>query len=76
MIIFIPLLCLKRLVLRVKIDAETKKALIKIPMEIRQLSKTVAVVGKILATAKATKLVQDKEDFEELLKQNNKRGIT
>lgn len=59
-----------------KIDAETKKALIKIPGEIRQLSKTVAVVGKILANAKAAKLVQDKEDFEELLKQDNKRGVT
>ncbi len=60
-----------------KIDVETKKAIVRIPQEINKLTKVIAIIGESVFNAKTLELKRKKEEFEELLKQNNhKRGIT
>jgi len=59
-----------------KLEKETQKAVIQIPKEIEKLTKVIAVIGETFFNTKIRKLEQSKKDFEELVKEENKRGVT
>ena len=58
------------------LDAETKKAIVRIPNELNRLTRVIAVIGETVFDAKIQKLKQNEKEFEKLVRKEERRGVT